>query len=198
MGAVEKNPPLSSGLRQLGKTLQIISELQRLQAVSEAAALGDFFNYYAINAHVVRETLTSRLRIISEFEAACKATVSKRRNIERLKSSTSIKSDRVEEAVEDLENAQSYEENLGARVNHVTKNLHTEIATYEENRTQDFLSAFKEYVKKQIFFEKQQLKEWENLRPDINAITKRNIRVHIIGDEELDPRAIAERLSTYM
>ncbi|KAG9303657.1 hypothetical protein G9A89_018554 [Geosiphon pyriformis] len=198
MGTVEKHPPLSSGLRKLGKTLQMISELQQLQAMSEAAALGDFFNYYAVNAHVVRETLTNRLRIISEFEAAVKATVSKRRYIERLKSSTSIKSERVDEAVEDLEYAQNYEANLGARVNHVTKNLHNEIDIYEENRTQDFMSAFKEYVKKQIVFEKQQLKEWENLRPDIKAITKRNMHVHIIGDEELDPRAMAERLSTYM
>ncbi|CAG8570220.1 1224_t:CDS:2 [Ambispora gerdemannii] len=198
MGTVEKHPPLSSGLRKLGKTLQIVSELQQLQAMSEAAALGDFFNYYAVNAHIVRETLTNRLRIIADFESAVKTTESKRRYIERLKSSTQIKSDRVDEALDDLDYAQNYEATLGARVNHVTKNLHNELTIYEENRTQDFLGAFKEYVKKQIFFEKQQLKEWENLRPDINAITKRNMRVHTICDEELDARAIAERLSTYM
>jgi len=54
MGTLEKHRLLSNGLRKFGKALQIISEKQRLQAISEAAALGDFFSYYAINSHVVK------------------------------------------------------------------------------------------------------------------------------------------------
>ncbi|RIA96930.1 Vps5 C terminal like-domain-containing protein [Glomus cerebriforme] len=199
MGTIEKHPPLSNGLRKFGKTLQIISERQKLQAISEAAALGDFFSYYAINSHVVKETLANRLRIISEHDDAVKTTISKRRYIERLKSSTNIKSDKVTEALEDLEYAKSYEQNLDARVKRVTKNLHNELKIYEKNRAQDFFNAVKEYVKKQILFEKQQLKEWENLRPDIKAITKRNMHIYAFEDEKLDAKAIAERLSsTYM
>jgi len=79
----------------------------------------------------------------------------------------------------------------------VTKNLHNELTIYEENRTQDFLSVFKEFTRKQILYEKQQLKAWEDLRPDINAITKKSMRVHALGDEELNPKAVAERLGTY-
>jgi len=143
--------------------------------------------------------LANRLRIISEHDDAVKTTISKRRYIERLKSSTNIKSDKVDEALEDLEYAKSYEQNLDARAKRVTNNLHTELKIYEENRAQDFFNAIKEYVKKQIVFEKQQLKEWENLRPDIKAITKRNMHIHAFGDEKLDAKAVAERLrSTYM
>lgn len=91
--------------------------------------------------------------------------------------------------------AKNYEQTLDARVKRVTSNLHSELKTYEENRYQDFIGTIKEYVKKQIMFEKQQLKEWENLRPDINAITKRNIKVHVLTEEQLTPRAIAEKLS---
>ncbi|PKK69718.1 hypothetical protein RhiirC2_850491 [Rhizophagus irregularis] len=195
MGTVENHPPLSNGLRKFGKTLQIISERQKLQAISEAATLGDFFSYYAINSHVVQETLANRLRIISEHDDAVKTTISKRRYIERLKSSTNIKSDKVNEALEDLDYATSYEQNLDARVKNVTKNLHTELKIYEENRAQDFFSAVKEYVKKQILFEKQQLNEWENLRPDIKAITKRNMHIYAFGDEKLDAKSVAEKLN---
>jgi hypothetical protein len=92
--------------------------------------------------------------------------------------------------------AKSYEQNLDARVKRVTNNLHTELKIYEENRAQDFFNAVKEYVKKQILFEKQQLKEWEDLRPDIKAITKRDMHIYTFGDEKLDAKAIAERLST--
>ncbi|CAG8796353.1 2475_t:CDS:2, partial [Racocetra persica] len=175
LGTVEKHPPLSNGLRRLGKTLQIIGELQRSQAISEAAAIGDFFSYYAVNAHI--ETLANRLRIITEHENAMKATISKKRYMERLKSSTSIKSDKAE----------NYEQNLDARVKRVTKNLHSELQNYENNRAQDFIKAIKEYVHKQILFEKQQLKELENLRPDINAITKRNMSIYMLGEEEITP-----------
>ncbi|CAG8527588.1 3898_t:CDS:2 [Funneliformis mosseae] len=198
LGTVEKHLPLSNGIRKFGKTLQIISELQKLQAISEVATLGDFFSYYSINSHVVKETLTNRLRIISEHDESVKTTISKRRYIERLKSSTSIKSDKVDEALEELEYAKGYEQNLDARVKRVTNNLHNELRVYEENREQDFFNAVKEYVRKQIVFEKQQLKEWENLRPDIKAITKRNMHIHVFGDEKLDAKAVAERLSTYM
>ncbi|CAG8467213.1 6306_t:CDS:2 [Acaulospora morrowiae] len=195
MGTVESHPSLSNGLRKLGKVFQVIGKLQQSQAVSEASAMGDFFSYYAANAHVVKETLTNRLRIISEHDNAVKSTISKRRNIERLKSSTSIKSDKVDEALEDLDEAKYYEQTLDARAKRVTNNLHSELKIYEEYRTQDFLGAIKEYVKKQIAFEKQQLKELENLKPDIDAITKRNTKAHVFGDEELTPRAIAEKLS---
>lgn len=91
--------------------------------------------------------------------------------------------------------AKSYEQNLDARVKNVTKNLHTELKIYEENRAQDFFSAVKEYVKKQILFEKQQLNEWENLRPDIKAITKRNMHIYAFGDEKLDAKSVAEKLN---
>jgi hypothetical protein len=195
LGTIEKHRPLSNGLRKFGKILQIISERQQLQAISEAAALCDFFSYYAINSHVVKETLANRHRIISEHDDAVKTTISKRRYIERLKSSTNIKSDKVNEALEDLEYSKSYEQNLDVRVKRVTKNLHTELKIYEENRAQDFFNAVKEYVKKQILFEKQQLNEWENLRPDIKAITKRNMHVYAFGDEKLDAKTVAEKLS---
>nr|CAG8553752.1 3857_t:CDS:2 [Entrophospora candida] len=170
-----------------GKTLQVVGELQQLQAVSEAAALGDFFSYYAMNSHAAKETLSNRLKIISEHDDAVKTTISKRRYIERLKSSTSIKQ----------ENAKNYEQNLDARVKRVTKKLHSELEIYENNRAQDFMAAIQEYIKKQILFEKQQLKEWEKLKPDVDLITNKNMVVHIYEKEELDPRAIAERLSTF-
>ncbi|CAG8589229.1 10100_t:CDS:2, partial [Racocetra fulgida] len=187
LGTVEKHPPL------LGKTLQIIGELQKSQAISEAAAIGDFFSYYAVNAHI--ETLANRLRIITEHENAVKATISKKRYMERLKSSTSIKSDKVDEALKDFKYTENYEQNLDARVKRVTKNLHSELQNYEDNRTQDFIKAIKEYVHKQILFERQQLKELENLRPDINAITRRNMSNYMLGEEEITPRAVAEKLN---
>ena len=42
------------------------------------------------------------------------------------------------------------------------------------------------------------MKEWEDLRPDIKAITKSDMHIYTFGDEKLDAKAVAERLSTFM
>ncbi|CAG8598526.1 1421_t:CDS:2 [Acaulospora colombiana] len=175
LGTIEIHPSLSMyfNILLLGKSFQAIGELQQSQAVSEAATVGDFFSYYAANAH---ETLTNRLRIISEHDNAVKSTI-------------------IDEALEDLDEAKNYEQTLDARAKRVTNNLHLELKVYEENRNQDFLVAIKEYVKKQITYEKQLLKELENLKPDISAITKTNMKVHAFGEEEITPRVVAEKLS---
>lgn len=51
----------------------------------------------------LQETLSGRDSIVDEHRAAAKATISKRRAIEKMKSSASIKGDRVDEALDELD-----------------------------------------------------------------------------------------------
>jgi hypothetical protein len=44
-----------------------------------------------------------RTGVLEEYQAAVKTTISKRRQIERLKASSNIRPDRVDEALEDME-----------------------------------------------------------------------------------------------
>lgn len=60
-----------------------------------------------MNAKSAKETLLQRTSVLEEYQAAVKSSISKRRYIERLKSSSSIRPDKVDEALEDLEEVRS-------------------------------------------------------------------------------------------
>ena len=56
-----------------------------------------------MNSKSAKETLLQSTSVLEEYQAAVKSSISKRRYIERLKSSSSIRPDKVDEALEDLE-----------------------------------------------------------------------------------------------
>lgn len=52
---------------------------------------------------VAQETLSGRDLVADEHRQAVKSSISKRRNIEKLKSASSLRADKVNEALEDLD-----------------------------------------------------------------------------------------------
>jgi hypothetical protein len=66
--------------------------------------------YYASNSTLatLQETLQQRSQVLEEFQAAVKNSISKRRQIERLKASSNIRPEKVDEALEELEEVFSY------------------------------------------------------------------------------------------
>ena len=103
VATAEAHPPLANALRKLGRTWHSISDLDQAAAVSECVIIGDSFGYEGLNAKSAKETLLQRTSVLEEYQAASKSSISKRRNAERLKASSSINPSRVDEALEDLE-----------------------------------------------------------------------------------------------
>ncbi len=116
--AIEAHPPLGNALRKLGRTWHSASDLDQAQAISECVILGDTLGYQGLNAKSAKETLLQRTHVLEEYQAAVKTTISKRRDIERLKASRHIREDRVSEAIEDLKEVRffSYIQGLGLRL----------------------------------------------------------------------------------
>jgi hypothetical protein len=52
---------------------------------------------------MAQDTLVNRDVLLDEHRSSVKLTISKRRNIERLKSSSTIKADKVDEALDELD-----------------------------------------------------------------------------------------------
>ncbi len=103
----EAHPPLGNALRKLGRTWHSLSDLDQAQALSECVILGDSLGYQGMNARSAKETLQMRTGVLEEYQAAVKTTISKRRQIERLKASSNIRPDRVDEALEEIEEVSS-------------------------------------------------------------------------------------------
>lgn len=103
VASTEAHPPLGNALHKLGRTWHSLADLDQAQAISECVILGDSLGYQGMNARSAKETLLMRTGVLEEYQAAVKTTISKRRNIERLKASSNIRPERVDEALGDME-----------------------------------------------------------------------------------------------
>lgn len=90
-------------MRKLGRTWHSLADLDQAQAISECVILSDSLGYQGLNARSAKETLQQRTAVLEEYQSAVKSAISKRRHIERLKASANIRPEKVDEALEDME-----------------------------------------------------------------------------------------------
>jgi PX domain/Vps5 C terminal like len=103
VATTEPHPPIANALRKLGRTWHTLADLDQAQAISECVILSDTLGYQGLNSRSAKETLQQRTAVLEEYQAAVKSAISKRRHIERLKASSNIRPEKVDEALEDLE-----------------------------------------------------------------------------------------------
>lgn len=166
----EAHPGLKNGYRKLGKTITLIGDLHAAQGTAEASTLSDIFTYHSADAFIVKETLTNRQILMRELLQAQQTTRSKLSATDRLKSSTSVRRDKVDEAIAQLDEARSHEQYLFDKTKRVTANLLHDNRKWFNNTTTDVRSAIREFVIRQIEFERRSLATLEAIRPDIRAI----------------------------
>ncbi|KAJ7498671.1 Vps5 C terminal like-domain-containing protein [Mycena latifolia] len=173
VATTEAHPPLGNAFRKIGRTWHSLADLDQAQAISECVILGDSLGYQGMNARSAKETLQMRTGVLEEYQAAVKTTISKRRQIERLKASSNIRPDRVDEALEDMEEANKYEQVLARRAQGISQNLHQALETHNRYANDDITTALIEHARSSIMYERQLLRELEALRVDVsNAANK--------------------------
>ncbi|EIM88634.1 uncharacterized protein STEHIDRAFT_55299, partial [Stereum hirsutum FP-91666 SS1] len=131
VATTEAHPPIANAFRKIGRTWHSLADLDQAQAISECVILSDSLGYQGLNARSAKETLQQRTAVLEEYQSAVKSAISKRRNIERLKASSNIRPDRVDEALEDLEEANKYEQVLARRAEGISQNLHRALQTHK-------------------------------------------------------------------
>ena len=166
----EAHPGLKNGYRKLGKTITLIGDLHAAQGTAEASTLSDTFTYHSADAFIVKETLTNRQILMRDLLQAQQATRSKLSATDRLKSSTSVRRDKVDEAIAQLDEARSHEQYLFDKTKRVTANLLHDNRKWFNNTTTDVRGAVRDFVIRQIEFERRSLATLEAIRPDIRAI----------------------------
>jgi hypothetical protein len=202
VATTEAHPPLGNALRKLGRTYHSLSDLDQAQGISECVIIGDTLGYQGLNARSAKETLQQRTSVLEEYQAAVKTTISKRRNIERLKASRNIGADKVDEALEDLEEvcpllcitcmidinnlskAERYEQILARRAEGISQNLHRAMVRHKRLVAEDVTAALIEHVRSSIMYERQHLRELEALRPDVQNADKK----HVVAKAAAAPR----------
>ncbi|KAI0775354.1 Vps5 C terminal like-domain-containing protein [Irpex lacteus] len=155
VATTEAHPPLGNAMRKLGRAYHSLADLDEAQAISECVIIGDTLGYQGLNARSAKETLAQRTAVLEEYQAAAKTTISKKRNIERLKASRNIGKEKVDEALEDLNEADRYEQILARRAEGISQNLHRALARHKRLVTDDVTAALIEHVRSSIMYERQ-------------------------------------------
>ena len=170
MNVQEPQLGLANAYRKLGKVIQTVGDYHAAQATAEATTLGDPLQYHSTDAFIVKETLTNRHILLRELIQAEQATRSRTSAADRLKSSSSVKRDKVDDAITQLEEARSHEQYLHDKCSAVTNNLVQERRKWFARTSADLRTAIREYVIREIEAERRTLATLEQVRPDVRNI----------------------------
>jgi len=170
MNVQEPHPGLGNAYRKLGKTIQTTGDFHAAQGTAEATTIGDPLQYHSQDAFIVKETLTNRHILLRELLQAQQLTRSKLNAADRLKASSSVRREKVDEAISALDEARSNELYLLGKTQRVTANLLLEQRRWFARTTADLRLSIREYVLREIEAERRTLATLESIRPDIRAI----------------------------
>jgi hypothetical protein len=173
LGAMHVQEPhtgLANAYRKLGKTIQTTGDYHAAQATAEATTIGDPLQYHSQDAFIVKETLTNRHILLRELVQAQALTRTKLGNADRLKASSSVRREKVDEAISALDEARSNELYLLGKSERVTANLLHEKRRWFSRTAADLRLSIREYVIREIEAERRTLATLETVRPDIRAI----------------------------
>jgi len=170
MNIQEPHPGLANAYRKLGKVVQTVGDCHAAQATAEATTIGDPFEYHSSDALIVKETLTNRQLLIREYLQAQETTRSKLSATDRLKGSSNVRRDKVDEAIALLDEARHNESNLFQRTTRVTQNLVQERRRWFARTAADLRLSIRDFVIREIEAERRTLSLLESVRPDIRSI----------------------------
>jgi hypothetical protein len=170
MSVQETHPGLATAYRKLGRIIQTCGDYHAAQGTAEATTLGDALTYHSSDAFIVKETLTNRHILLRELIQTESGRRSKESAVQRLKSSSNVRRDKVDEAISALDEAISQENYLRSKTQRVTANLLLEKRRWFSRTSTEFMLSLKEYVLRQIEAERRTLATLESVRPDIRAI----------------------------
>jgi hypothetical protein len=150
--------------------VQNTGDFHAAQGTAEATTLSDPFAYHSSDAFIVKETLTNRHILLRELTQAQQQTRSKLSAADRLKASSSVKRDKVDEAISALDEARSHEQYLDQKTQRVTQNLLVEKRKWFARTAADMRTSIREYVIRQIEAERRTLANLEQVRPEVRNI----------------------------
>ncbi|KAI8961630.1 vacuolar protein sorting-associated protein Vps17 [Daldinia sp. FL1419] len=166
----EPHQGLANAYRKLGKIIQTVGDYHAAQATAEATTLSDPFQYHSQDAFIVKETLTNRQLLIREFLQAQEITRAKLNSADRLRANSTVRREKVDEAITALDEARSAEMELAQKTSRVTKTLVDERRKWFARTSADLRLSIREFVTREIEAERRTLALLESVRPDIRAI----------------------------
>ncbi|CAD6498888.1 BgTH12-04546 [Blumeria graminis f. sp. triticale] len=170
MNVQEPHHGLANAYRKLGKIIQTTGDNHAAQGTAEATTIGDPLQYYSQDAFIVKETLTNRHILLRELNQAQQLRRNKSSAADRLRASSSVRKEKVDEAIIALNEAIANENELMNKTMRVTSNLLLEQRRWLTRTVAELKQSIREYAIREIEAERRTLATLEVVRLDIRAI----------------------------
>lgn len=167
----EADMNLGTAERKMGRVYEQLAGMAGSQITSDNVVLNDSLAYQSVNAKAARDALAQRTQILEDSHSATKTAITKRRNVERMKGSSNINPQKVDDAIAEMEEANAMESRLTTHLNAISANLHTALRTHSRNAHEDVAVSLLEHARMSIIFNRQVLRELEALKPDLARVT---------------------------
>ncbi len=167
----ESDVNLATAERKMGRAYEQMSGMAGQQITSDNVILNDSLAYQSTNARAARDALAQRTQILEDSHSATKTAITKRRNVERMKGSSNINPQKVDDAIAEMEEANSIENRLTNNLNAISEHLHTALRTHSRNMHEDIAVSLLEHARMNIIFNRSVLRELEALKPDLARVT---------------------------
>ncbi|KAJ3285774.1 Vacuolar protein sorting-associated protein 17 [Borealophlyctis nickersoniae] len=158
---------LAGLLRKASKGFQLSEDALLRQSAYSSGEFNDECSMFIKGALSAQAALNHRLGILSDYELACKATQKRLQVLEKLKSSSTIQSTKVDAAMADLADAKRLENDTRDSLKRANDILKEEYKAYSERREADMVSFLARYVEKQIEVGQMQMRAWQGILPDL-------------------------------
>ncbi|KAI8089359.1 uncharacterized protein BX664DRAFT_332814 [Halteromyces radiatus] len=163
-GGQEPHPLLFILYKRMAKGCQQLVDLEQSQRLLLTETIAGEIHYQIRNAEAAKASLQRRLNAFQDYLASRKHTESCLRHVDRLKSSSTIDRDKVNDVIADLEQARSDEQIYFQRHQRIERNLRDDLERrYKRDVSHDMITAIKEYARGQLHLERQKLDIWTSV-----------------------------------
>jgi gas vesicle protein len=132
------------------------------------STFSDSVTYQSRASFSALSALEYRLSVLADHNVSVKATSKKVSALERLKSSTSIKAERVDAMSSELLQVKRKENETRETLRATSEEVKREVTAYEEDRDRELMVLMGAYIKKQAGVEGNLLKIWKGIERDLS------------------------------
>lgn len=173
----ESHAPLAEGIKRLADASRAVAELEVGQCNATALVLQDALAYEAVEARSAKDALLQRQYNIDELRSSMKNTIGKKRAIEKLRNSNAmaagggVKTEKVTEALEELDEAVKLEKTLTLKVERISMNLRPSLQNHLKTLNKDILHTMILNAKNQLAYENRKLEIYAAVNRRVKGIS---------------------------
>ena len=170
LGAGESNSTLSMSLRKFASGFDKSSHLYALSSENDVIQMLEPVETLSKYCDNTKKTFDNRSAVLADYENACKNSLKKKQTVEKLKTASQVRHDKVEAALIEFNEAQNIENDTKESLRKISEEIKQfEWTHFQHNVNANLSQILHAYARAQIQVESRILQDFESILPDFGA-----------------------------